>query len=170
MMSSARVSGSEQRYITEGARVNVRTDGRGRLDVRHIVAQCGVLDYCNGSALLGQLHTSAKVLCGVKVQTTKRSDMYSGSESNKGDQTSGLKTASGTGKESSVSLPLFDVSVDTSAIEMQRENIALKHTRNLRRAIEKQVVDQLTAMLADGREQHLVVVPGKVSWKIFGTC
>ncbi len=169
---SARVADSERSYIIEGANLNVRTDGRGVLDVRHVIAQCGVIEHCNGSVLVSRVHTSEKILCGIKIQTV---DLLSG------DVCFG-QTTSGNSKTSDFDVnnvatnirgslkcnPFFDVSIDCGVLESQRDNTVVKHLQNYSKHGEALIREQLEEMLADGRDQFLFIVPGKIAWKIFG--
>ena len=169
---AARVSEAERRYIVEGINANVRTDGRGALDVRHVVAQCGVIDHCNGSALVGRVHTSAKVLCGIKIQTVELlngPDCASRVETDESFAAPAFAVNSESSARNSLANHVFfDVSIDCSALESQRETATVKHLRNFSKHGEAQVVEQLVEMLDDGRDQLLFIVPGKVAWKIFG--
>eukprot|EP00659_Diplonema_papillatum_P018348 gene18348-28283_t len=44
------VSAAEEQFIEAGVAQNVRIDGRGRLEVRELVVNTGVMDNCYGSA------------------------------------------------------------------------------------------------------------------------
>lgn len=61
------VSEGERTFLEAGASQGVRADGRGPLDLRHLVLRKGVVDFANGSALLERAYTSAQVLACVKV-------------------------------------------------------------------------------------------------------
>ncbi|KAL6046750.1 Exosome complex component RRP42, partial [Balamuthia mandrillaris] len=59
------VSSSEVAWVEKGVAMDLRSDGRGRLDYRHFTLETGVISQTNGSALL-KLDTT-DVLVGVKV-------------------------------------------------------------------------------------------------------
>lgn len=61
-----KISASEARFIEEGVKLNVRSDGRGRNDYRHMIIETGVVPQANGSCRLRL--SSTDVLVGVKVE------------------------------------------------------------------------------------------------------
>ena len=67
-MSSARgrLSAAEQRYIGGGIEVDVRADGRGRLDCRAFQVETGVVAQANGSARI--LWDTTDIVVGIKAE------------------------------------------------------------------------------------------------------
>ncbi len=121
---------------------NVRCDGRSALDLRHLVVQSGVVDFCNGSALLERVGTGAAVVAGVKLEIVE------------------LGAASG----ARGGTLLYDVSVDVSTLEARDEDASQRRLRDLQKMLADQTEAQLAQMVGGARARLLEVVPGKVAW------
>jgi len=117
----------------------VRYDGRAVLDLRHLIVQNGVIEFCNGSTLVERVHTSAKVLVGVKVEAVDLRDESEGSE-------------------------LFDVTIDCTSVEAGEEDPSQRRFRDFSRRLEALVEEQLREAVGDGSILH--VVPNRFAWSL----
>ena len=61
---------AEKDFIRVGVDLNVRSDGRKRLDYRHFSVETGVLPQTNGSCRVQMNHDRTEILVGVKVEVT----------------------------------------------------------------------------------------------------
>jgi len=62
-----RLSSSEIKFLEEGIAKNIRTDGRGSMDMRPFVLETGILSQTNGSARVKLAETD--ILVGIKLET-----------------------------------------------------------------------------------------------------
>ncbi|GBG34673.1 Exosome complex component RRP42 [Hondaea fermentalgiana] len=133
----------ERIFLEAGARQSARADGRGALDLRHLVLRKGVVDFANGSALLERAFTSAQVLACVKLEVVD------------------LEDSRNAGNED----VHFDVSVDCTAIEAREEDASLRKLRDYARYLGEMLEEQLQEMVS-GQGHLLEVIPGKFSWMV----
>lgn len=63
------LSTAERQFLIEGVELNVRNDGRSRLDFRHLALETGVIATANGSARLKLDNTD--VMVGVRVDLSE---------------------------------------------------------------------------------------------------
>jgi exosome complex component RRP42 len=59
------LSSAERQFLIDGVELNVRNDGRSRLDFRHFTIETGIIATANGSARLKLDNTD--VMVGVRV-------------------------------------------------------------------------------------------------------
>jgi len=64
---SACISSGERRFVESSIEEDTRYDGRSLLDLRHLTVENGVIEFCNGSALIERVFCDSKVIVGVKV-------------------------------------------------------------------------------------------------------
>ena len=69
---AGRLSEAEKKFIVEGIAGGVRSDGRGRLDYRHVTIECGMLPQANGSARVQVVNGTTDVIGAVKVRVAAR--------------------------------------------------------------------------------------------------
>ena len=68
MAGHARLSEPERKFIVDGVRQDLRHDGRGRLDYRHLGVEGGLLPLANGSSRVTLLSGETEVLVAVKAE------------------------------------------------------------------------------------------------------
>uniref|UniRef100_A0A7S2RE52 Ribosomal RNA-processing protein 42 n=1 Tax=Mucochytrium quahogii TaxID=96639 RepID=A0A7S2RE52_9STRA len=135
---SACISSGERRFVESSIEEDTRYDGRSLLDLRHLTVENGVIEFCNGSALIERVFCDSKVIVGVKVEVVNIQSI----ESEKS---------------------LVNVSVDCSSLEAK--STGQRRLRDYADELAEQIEAQLEAGL-DGNEHCLVIVPSKYSWCI----
>jgi exosome complex component RRP42 len=68
------ISGAEREFIIQGVELNIRSDGRSRLDYRHFTLETGVNVQCNGSARVKLENTD--IIAGVRIDLTEPHPYY----------------------------------------------------------------------------------------------
>ena len=71
MAAAGRLSEEERKFVVQGVQQDVRSDGRARLDYRHVTIECGLLPQANGSARLRVVNGSTDIIGAVKVGPTR---------------------------------------------------------------------------------------------------